>query len=489
MRRYFVLTALVLSSIALTPQAVYAASLSLTPGTQNVTAGNIVTLRVSVGAGGTAINNAEAVLDFPTNLLQVVSVSKGSSVFSLWVEDPSYSNSGGTISFNGGLPNPGYTGSSGTVVSITFLTKKAGVASVTLRDGAVRANDGYGTNVLSSTNNAQITIADPVVTPVDQTPTPTTPNAPTPTPAPQVTDKLVIVSTTHPDQNAWYSNRNPILSWKLPVGTVAIQTLISPDSPQVPTVTYKPAIVQKELDTLTDGSWYFSLRSRVTATWGSMSTYRIQIDGTAPMLENIMADYDTGRRVLSVSNIKASDVTSGLSLYEFSIDGGATTTVQAKDLVSTSYALPYKGTTGNHRLLLVVSDMAGNKAFANASFTIVLPLGDQVVWTLFGVGITLFWFLLIVLLISLTSLFVALTALYRTFRERPARAVQVGKRDQTLHRALTLFKQDMEKHLKTLTSASATRALTEEESGIQENLAGNVDDLERFLKKEIKKFD
>lgn len=479
----FIVAALAL----ITPTAVFAATMSLAPGSQTIPAGNTATVRVAVNAGGTAINNAEAVLDFPNDILQVVSVSKSSSIFTLWVEDPAYSNGAGTISFNGGLPTPGYLGSNGTVVSVTFLTKKAGVASVSLRDAAVRANDGFGTNVLAGTSNAQITVTENVVPEVTPTPTPT-PTTPGTTPI--STDKILITSTTHPDQNAWYSNRNPLLTWKLPKGVIAIQTLVSQDSPETPTVTYRPAIIEKQIDTLADGSWYFSLRSRVTATWGAMSTYRIQIDGTAPLLENPIAEYDTGARVLSVSNIEASDVTSGINFYEFSIDGGATTTVPADLLASsTTYTLPYKGATGTHRLMLAVSDMAGNKAVASASFTIVLPLGDQVVWTLFGLGITLFWFLLIVLLISLTSLFVALTALYRTFRQRPDHSVQVGKRDQTLHRALSLFKQDMEKHVKSLTRASATRPLTEEESGIQENLAGNVDDLERFLKKEIKKFD
>jgi len=487
-KKTFLGSFLVLAFFTFTPYVASAATMSLTPGTQSIQVGNLATVRVAVNAGGTPINNAEATLDFPPDALQVVSVSKSGSVFSLWVEDPSYSNGAGTISFNGGLPTPGYLGSSGTVVSITFLTKKAGVASVQVRDAAVRANDGFGTDVLSGTSNAQVVITAAPSEIIVPTPTPNPPPGETPTAI--IGEKIVITSLTHPDQNAWYSNRNPLLSWKLPAGVIAIQTLISENSPEIPTVTYRPGIVEKRIDELSDGSWYFSLRSRITATWGAMSTYRLQVDGTPPILAVPSAEFDIRSRTILISNISAVDVTSGIASFTFSVDGGASTTMPALAFASsTAHTIPFRGTSGNHQVLIAATDYAGNVSFAIARFAVTLPLGDQVVWTVFGIDITLFTFLLIVLLVALTALFVALTALFRTFREGMERKVQVGKRDKTLHRALTLFKEDMEARIKNLSHVGNPKELSQEGDDIRESLEGNVEDLERFLKKEIKKFD
>ena len=107
-----------------------AASLYLSPSSSNVSAGNIISTKVSVDTSGKSINNAEGTIQFPSDLLDVVSISKGSSIFSLWVEEPKFSNGEGKITFNGGLPNPGYVGSGGNIISITFRAKKAGTATI-----------------------------------------------------------------------------------------------------------------------------------------------------------------------------------------------------------------------------------------------------------------------------------------------------------------------------------------------------------------------
>ena len=84
----FIFTAFFLS---FTEQAL-AATLSFSPSTANVSVGNIVSVKVVVNTLGEAINNAEVNIQFPSDLLEVVSVSKSSSVFSLWVEEPIFSN-------------------------------------------------------------------------------------------------------------------------------------------------------------------------------------------------------------------------------------------------------------------------------------------------------------------------------------------------------------------------------------------------------------
>ena len=259
-------------SVARTAEA---ATLSLVPSATTVEVGNIVTLNVLVNTNQVAINNSDAIIQFPTDLLQVISVSKSSSIFTLWVEDPSFSNITGQVTFNGGITNPGYLGSGGQLLSITFRAKKAGTASVLFSDSSVRANDGLGTNVLIAKNGAVLAISSSAVAPV-------TPIAPVVSNTSPSLPGLKISSSTHPDQNAWYSDNNAIFEWKFPSQTKTVQTAIDTDPSGAPHVTYTPAISKKEVANVGDGVSYFHLRYMTASGWSAISTYKIQVDTVAP---------------------------------------------------------------------------------------------------------------------------------------------------------------------------------------------------------------
>src|SRR3989338_3022737 len=177
-QRYFFFLFLFMASMLSFTEEALAATLSFSPSPASVSVGNIISIKVVVNTSGEAINNAEAIIQFPSGLLEVVSVSKSSSVFSLWVEEPIFSNSSGTVKFNGGVANPGFNGSNGSLVSITFKAKASGTASILFTDAAVRKNDGLGTDILTSKNSGVVQIR--AVKP----PTPT----PTPTPTPKITE-------------------------------------------------------------------------------------------------------------------------------------------------------------------------------------------------------------------------------------------------------------------------------------------------------------
>jgi Cohesin domain len=135
-----------------------AATLFFSPSSGSYTVGETLTTSVYVNTQAEAVNNADAVITFPKNLVEVVSVSTAGSIFSLWVEQPAFSNSAGTISFNGGLPTPGFNGSGGKIIGITFRLKESGSASLSCSAAAVRANDGLGTDVLQACGQALFTL-------------------------------------------------------------------------------------------------------------------------------------------------------------------------------------------------------------------------------------------------------------------------------------------------------------------------------------------
>lgn len=140
------------------PGSVSAATLSISPSASTQTAGSIFTVSVRVSSTDQAMNAVSGILTFPSNLLQVTSLSKSGSIMNLWVQEPSFSNAAGTVDFEGVVLNPGFTGAGGTVLSVTFRALDEGSATLSLAQGSVLANDGSGTEILKGSSGASITI-------------------------------------------------------------------------------------------------------------------------------------------------------------------------------------------------------------------------------------------------------------------------------------------------------------------------------------------
>lgn len=184
-----------LLALSLLPQVSHADTLFISPSSGSFKVGQTFSVRISVSSTVQAVNAVSATLSFPNDKLQVTSISKIGSILNLWVEEPSFSNSQGTVSLEGVVPNPGFRGSSGPVVTVNFRVIETGTAEMHFSSGSLLANDGYGTNILRNKGTATFTLLSaPVVEPsapvqetVDQ-PEPTVdlnvspPPAKTPTP-------------------------------------------------------------------------------------------------------------------------------------------------------------------------------------------------------------------------------------------------------------------------------------------------------------------
>lgn len=321
-----------------------AATLSIGTSSAAIKPGDTVTIRAIVNTQGAAINNAEGVVNFPKDLVEATSISSGRSVFSLWIAQPSFSNANGTISFNGGAPNPGFTGS-GEIFSATFKAKKAGVATFYFSGGAIRENDGLGTDILTGQGSAQVNISTTVQPAEEKETKPATPKVPA---------VPVITSPTHPDQNAWYGAKTALFKWNLPSGVTAVQTLIGTKPDAVPNVTYKSAITQKEVNNLTDGIWYFHVRYQTAGGWSPVAHYRVNIESQPPknLATTLLIDQD-GKAQLS---LKAEDSGSGISYYTVAIDNQLPIKIETSTMDLPVLAL------GPHSVVMTAYDKAGNKA-------------------------------------------------------------------------------------------------------------------------------
>ncbi|MES2216457.1 MAG: cohesin domain-containing protein [Patescibacteria group bacterium] len=169
-----------------------AATLSLSPsggGSYSVGQTFTVPVYVSTAGGSTAMNAVSTTISYPRNLFDLLSIDKNGSIINFWIREPAAA-ADGSISLEGGVYNPGYAGSQGRIVSLIFKAKAVGTGSLTFGNASVLANDGQGTNILSTTGTAVVTIrkaaATPTPTPIVVPVVPVVIPTPVPVPAPEV---------------------------------------------------------------------------------------------------------------------------------------------------------------------------------------------------------------------------------------------------------------------------------------------------------------
>jgi len=124
---------------------VLAATLYLEPAEGGYDQGDTFIAEIKLDTEGEYINTMQVNLVFSQDILEVQDFSKGNSVLTVWVQEPSFSNEAGTLSLIGGVPG-GYQGFGDSLGKIIFKTKKQGLASVKIQeDSRLLLNDGFGT--------------------------------------------------------------------------------------------------------------------------------------------------------------------------------------------------------------------------------------------------------------------------------------------------------------------------------------------------------
>lgn len=465
------------ATFLLSPSATLAASLSLSPADATVDVGATITETVFVSSADQAMNAIAGTLSFPTDLVQVVSISKSGSVLSLWVQDPTFSNADGTISFSGVVPNPGYTGARGRAVSIQFRAKKAGTGTITFSSSSqVLANDGNGTDILKSTVPATIAVTVP------QTPAPTPPP-----PASSANSDLLakIISSTHPDQTQWYKSAHAIFDWTNAQGVSAIRLGYDKDADGKPGVLYSEPLSHKELD-LADGIWYFHVQERGQSGWGPVSSYRVQID-TMPPLPFTVA-FPSGTTTQSGGTLTAqfttTDELSGIDGYQVAIDGKefAVTTDEGNRPYTVS------GDAGAHMLLVRAYDKAGNISIADGKFFVTRTAQPSPRFNFFTFGwlaINYISLLLIALAILITLIFAAwyIRTHFTAYRHRLNR--RLGLTHAHVHKEFDNLKDALTEEIRNLEQAKSKRDLTREEERLVIRFKKLLDQSEQAIEKDI----
>jgi hypothetical protein len=351
-------TFLLLLFIPAVTKGVSGASLYFTPSAGNVAVGQEFNVVLKVSSSDEAINAAQATVIFPRAKLEVVRVTKAGSIFALWTEEPAAAQNLGQVAFAGGLPTPGFTGSGGTIINITFRAKNAGTATVGITGAAVLANDGVGTNILTSVGGATFTIQPGVVVPPPLPPIPTVP----------VTPK--ISSLTHPDPDKWYNLNDPAFSWFTGADITGVATRLDKNSFGDPGRVSEGVFATKSFTDLEDGIQYFHVRLRNKIGWSAPGHYRIQIDTVAP--RSLTLKIKEGAATSEVQPtviIDAQDDLSGIEFFDLQVDQGPVIRLPGSPRPQ-SYRLAFLK-PGAHKVKVSASDRARNETRGEVDLEII----------------------------------------------------------------------------------------------------------------------
>lgn len=369
-----------------------AATLNFSPSAGSYEVHKIFSVNVYVSSADQAMNAASGAVSFPADKLEVVSLSKSGSIFNLWALEPSFSNSAGTINFEGIAMNPGFTGSSGKILTLTFKVKAAGEASLIFSSGMVLANDGAGTNILAGLGGAKFNIAAPV----KEEPSPAAADSekkqPASSPAAPAQPALeeatapakinntpaapLVISPTHPDQNKWYANNNPGFEFVLPKGVSGVNVLADRNSNTDPGTRSDGLFSSYAYKDVDDGVWYFHVRLRNGYGWGEIAHFRFQIDTAPPEPFTIkFIDGNERENHRPTITVDHKDALSGIAGHcDVKIDNGEWFASNYEDGIERPdqphiFRLPPQR-IGQHTIVVKVSDKAGNSASASDEFTV-----------------------------------------------------------------------------------------------------------------------
>ncbi len=349
-----------------------AATLFLTPSTQQTNVGGTVNVTVNINSDQ-PVNAAQGTLYYPANIFNVEQVNTNNSIFNIWVAEPTVNTSTGEISFLGGSTNA-FTGSSLPVFNVVFNARGAGKGNAGFNSAEVTAGDGTGANILSTSTVTLFTVGAPSGSTSTQVV-----SAPTPPPAPTQIKRVAVATTTvpvspvlsvnlYPDQTAWYSAvDNFLVTWQLPADVTDVATTLDQNPQSNPTIS-EGLFNNKIFGAVQQGIWYLHVRFKNSIGWGPTANYRIAIDTTPPLpfIATIKEGLVTQVSAPTVQ-FTTQDQPSGVASYKIFVDGsvvGSTT--------STLFVLPSLS-FGPHTVIVQAIDYAGNSTESRLSVTIAQP--------------------------------------------------------------------------------------------------------------------
>ncbi|MCK9351272.1 MAG: hypothetical protein WCT49_04470 [Candidatus Paceibacterota bacterium] len=207
---------------------------------------------------GARVSRIELRINFDQDKLAIVRQSNGISIIGSWIETPRYDNAKGSASYIGTIPG-GINTEAGLIVDITFRALRSGKARVSIdKSSAVFLADGLETEASLDRIDAEY-----VILRGEQ-------------------EGTRVVSETHPDQNAWYNNPSPTLSWYASENSEGFNYVFDSKPDTIPSNTIKTKDTAVTFENVSDGLRYFHIKEKKGGIWSGVSHFLIRIDTVPP---------------------------------------------------------------------------------------------------------------------------------------------------------------------------------------------------------------
>lgn len=343
--------------------------ISFSPRTGSFVEGSTFQVPIYLNTKNRSINGIEVRVNYDKNKLSIINPTGGTSIIGVWVEPPSFDNSKGNASYVGVVPD-GITTGAGLIGTVTFKVIATGKATISLGSNSkILLNDGLGTPTIVDFAPAQYELL---------------------TKAP---DGVQIFSETHPIQDNWYNNKNPIFSWIREPGVTSFSYILDNEPQTVPDDTVDSTDTTTHFEKLADGLYYFHVKALKKNVWGMPGHFLVRIDTTPPAEFTPQANYLLASALFiqrTLVSFFTTDNLSGIDHYEVGIIDKTQPTTQSPLFVeSTSpFQVPI---SSNSDLQVVVRaiDKAGNVRDESVNvkepFAIVNYIKNNLVYILLGI--------------------------------------------------------------------------------------------------------
>lgn len=475
-----------------------AADVAISPASGQYSSGQTFTAVVQAIPNGDSINAVEATLSFDSSVLQVVSVSKDGSAFSLWTTEPTFSNSGGTVTFGGGSPTP--FSSNSNLVNITFrVIGTEGSGSVNFSSVSVLAADGRGTDVYENSTGGTYTIATAAVAPEPEpTPTPT----PTPTPEPEAEEEDATITFGDPprapevgsqaflDPELWYNITDGVFTWEAPFDVDMLAVEISTSSDNQPEenedAIFDPPIEEFVVssENVGDGIQYLSIKFHNQVGWGAVLNRQIKIDTTAPKSFDITVVPGPRPDSFPRLTFAAEDETSGIERYEMIVADREPIEI-TPDEAKLGYLLS-ELIDGTYTVSVTAYDMAGNTTESDVAVLITAgwlpPVEEEDSWSIWDLltGTNILIFFLIVIIV-LQGVYIWYERKYHALREEKLRRETREIQDQ-MEKIFSALRDEIYDQVNAITKR---KRLSQKEKEAVEGLNQALEVSETLIEKEI----
>lgn len=146
----------VLASVLTFPHATQAKStLTFSPINPQLFYGDIFDTAIIISADK-AINAMHLEVLYPNDIVDVVDISTGDSIITLWKNKPESTQHNGALVFEGGLPTPGFIGQNGVIAHISFKIKAIAPFEIRVQNASILLNNGLGTEDQTETTTVKL---------------------------------------------------------------------------------------------------------------------------------------------------------------------------------------------------------------------------------------------------------------------------------------------------------------------------------------------